>query len=131
MKNFGDHITRLAEWISYGLELVLVALIVVTLTEWWGMSWVITVLMPLVLFIVLFSIVYRFVGGKWPKFYATALGSLAGRAGLMLIFPGLLIFAIVYRFVEGGWPLTYLCLWAVLVVLRLVQEFLQRETADT
>ena len=90
-----------------------------------------SVLLPIALFIVVYTVIYRLIRGKWPKFLTTVFESLSGYLGIILILPGLLVFPIVHRFVEGEWPFTYLCLWAVLFVVRLVQEFFQREKADS
>ncbi len=131
MTKLARYIARFWEWIIYALELVLLAIIIFGLTEWWGSSWLVAVLLPIALFIVVFTVIYRLIRGKWPHFFATALGSLTGCGWAILIFPGLLIFPIVYRFVEGEWHVTYLCLWAALFVVRLVQELFQREKADS
>ena len=131
MTNFTRYIARFSEWISYALELVLLAIIIFGLTEWWGSSWLVAVLLPIAVFIVVFTIIYRLVRGKWPNFLVTTFGSLAGCLGIILIFPGLLVFPIIYRFVEGEWPITYLYLWAALFVVRLIQEFFQKEKTDS
>lgn len=131
MSNFTRYITRFSEWICYALELILLAIVILGLTEWWGSSWLVAVLLPIALFIVVYTVIYRLIRGKWPKFLTKVFGSLAGYLGIILILPGLLVFPIVYRFVEGEWPFTYLCLWAVLFVVRLVQEFFRREKADS
>lgn len=126
MNNFTRHIARLSDWITCGLELVLLAIIIFGLTEWWGTSWLVTVLLPIALFVVVFTVVYRLIRGKWPSFFLTFFGSLAGCAGVFLIFPVALIYPVVYRFMEGEWPFTYLCLLAALFVVRLVKEYFER-----
>lgn len=131
MTKLARYIARFSEWIIHALELILLAITIFGLIEWWGSSWLVAVLWPVALFIVVFVVVYRLIRGKWPNFFATALGSLTGCGWAILIFPGLLIFPIVYRFVEGEWHVTYLCLWAALFVVRLVQEFFQREKAHS
>ncbi len=131
MTKLAKYIARFSDWIIYALELVLLAIIILGLTEWWGSSWLVAVLLPITLFIVVFTVIYRLIRGKWPNFFLTFLGSLTGCVGAILIFPGLLFFPIVYRFVEGEWPFTYLYLWAALFVVRLVQEFFLREKVDS
>ena len=105
-------------------------MIVFGLTEWWGLSWVMAVLLPIPVFIVVFSIIYRLVRGNWPGFYATVFGSCAGCAGVLFVTPVLLIFPIVHRFVEGEWPVAFLCLCAINFVLVLLQEFYLKRKAD-
>ena len=132
MTDFSGHVARTADWMFLFLQLVLqfvlLAMIIFGLTEWWGMSWVITVLLPVALFIVVFVVSYRLIRGKWPNFLATVFGSLAGYTAVFLVLPWILVFPIIYRFVEGEWPVTYLCLMAVLLVVNPVQEFLHKKT---
>ena len=132
MIDFSGHVARIADWMFLFLQLVLqfvlLAMTIIGLTEWWGLSWVITVLVPVALFIVVFVVSYRLIRGKWPNFLATVFGSLAGYTAVFLVLPWILVFPIIYRFVEGEWPVTYLCLMAVLLVVNPVQEFLHKKT---
>lgn len=130
MTNFAGLIARILDWLIIALQLVLLAMIVLGLTEWWGMSWVIALLLPIPIFVVVFPIIYRLIRGKWLGFYATVFGSLAGCAGLLFISPVLLIFVLMHRFVEGEWPVTFICLCAVNLVLNLVHEYFSKSTAD-
>jgi hypothetical protein len=107
------------------------AMIVFVHTEWSGVPWLITVLLPVVLFIVVFNVVYRLIRGKWAKFSATVLGSLAGWAGILLILPWILVFPFVHRHVEGEWPIVYLGLGAILLTVHVVQGFVQRKAVHT
>lgn len=131
MTNFASHVGRIADWmfllVQLVLQFVLWAMIIFGLTEWWGMTWVITVLLPVALFIVVFIVSYRLIQGKWPNFFATIFGSLAGYSVVFLVFPWLVVFPVIFRFVEGKWPVTYLCLLAVLFVVTPLQEFFHKK----
>lgn len=124
--NFADRMFLVLQLV---VQVVLLAMIIVRLTEWWGISYV-PVVLPVALFIVVFVVSYRFIRGKWPSFLATVLGSLAGYTAVFLVFPWILAFPILYRFVEGEWPVTYLCLMAVLLVVSPVKEFLYKKNRN-
>ncbi len=127
MTDISSHVARIADWMFLVLQLVvqvvLLAMTIIGLTKWWGISYV-PVILPVALFIVVFVVSYRLIRGKWPGFLVTVFGSLAGYTAVFLVFPWILAFPILYRFVEGEWPVTYLCLMAVLLVVSPVQEFL-------
>lgn len=120
------HAARILGWLGFALQVTLLAIIIVSLTEWWGILWVLVLLLPPIVFLGIYPIGCRFLRGTWPKFATLTFGSLGGCAGFIVLFPVLLVYPIAHKVIEGAWPTVYLGLWVAHIVLELTNEFYVR-----